>query len=68
LCGSVSRMSEVLTSRLEDWRPSILRSATSSTSLSDAVWFEGTAEVAKRFSPAAVLLFGGASHPRGRST
>jgi hypothetical protein len=31
----------------------------------DTVWFEGTAEVAKRFDPAAVLLFAGAARTRG---
>jgi hypothetical protein len=32
----------------------------------DTVWFEGTAEVARRFSPRAVVLFTGAAEPRGR--
>lgn len=32
----------------------------------DTVWFEGTAEVARRFSPRAVVLFAGAAEPRGR--
>ena len=32
----------------------------------DTVWYEGTAEVAQLFSPAAVLLFTGAAQPRGR--
>ncbi|HEY4145339.1 MBL fold metallo-hydrolase [Pinirhizobacter sp.] len=32
----------------------------------DTVWYEGTAEVAQRFSPKAVLLFAGAAEPRGR--
>jgi L-ascorbate metabolism protein UlaG (beta-lactamase superfamily) len=31
----------------------------------DTVWFTGTAEVAKRFDPAAVLLFAGAARTRG---
>src|SRR5262249_843355 len=31
----------------------------------DTVWFGGTAEVAKRFAPAAVLLFAGAARTRG---
>ncbi len=31
----------------------------------DTVWFEGTAEVAERFDPAAVLLFAGAARTRG---
>lgn len=31
----------------------------------DTVWFSGTAEVAKRFDPAAVLLFAGAARIRG---
>ena len=31
----------------------------------DKVWFEGTAEVAQRFDPAAVLLFAGAARTRG---
>jgi L-ascorbate metabolism protein UlaG (beta-lactamase superfamily) len=31
----------------------------------DTVWFHGTAEVAKRFDPAAVLLFAGAARTRG---
>jgi L-ascorbate metabolism protein UlaG (beta-lactamase superfamily) len=31
----------------------------------DTVWFEGTAEVARRFQPAAVLLFAGAARTRG---
>jgi L-ascorbate metabolism protein UlaG (beta-lactamase superfamily) len=32
----------------------------------DTVWYEGTAEVARRFSPKAVMLFTGAAEPRGR--
>lgn len=32
----------------------------------DTVWYEGTAEVARLFSPKAVLLFTGAAEPRGR--
>src|SRR5262245_21604443 len=32
----------------------------------DTVWYEGTAEVARLFSPEAVLLFTGAAEPRGR--
>jgi L-ascorbate metabolism protein UlaG (beta-lactamase superfamily) len=32
----------------------------------DTVWFEGTAEVARRFCPRVVLLFTGAAEPRGR--
>lgn len=32
----------------------------------DTVWYEGTAEVAKRFSPKVVMLFAGAAEPRGR--
>ena len=32
----------------------------------DTVWFEGTAEVARLFSPRAVVLFTGAAEPRGR--
>lgn len=32
----------------------------------DTVWYEGTAEVARRFSPRAVILFTGAAEPRGR--
>jgi L-ascorbate metabolism protein UlaG (beta-lactamase superfamily) len=32
----------------------------------DTVWYDGTAEVAKRFSPRAVILFTGAAEPRGR--
>jgi L-ascorbate metabolism protein UlaG (beta-lactamase superfamily) len=31
----------------------------------DTVWYEGTAEVARRFQPAAVLLFAGAARTRG---
>jgi hypothetical protein len=31
----------------------------------DTVWYGGTAEVAKRFHPAAVLLFAGAARTRG---
>ena len=31
----------------------------------DTVWFEGTAEVARRFHPAAVLPFAGAARTRG---
>ncbi len=31
----------------------------------DTVWYEGTAEVARRFAPAAVILFGGAARTRG---
>jgi L-ascorbate metabolism protein UlaG (beta-lactamase superfamily) len=32
----------------------------------DTVWYEGTAEVARRFSPKVVMLFTGAAEPRGR--
>lgn len=32
----------------------------------DTVWYEGTAEVARRFSPKVVLLHTGAAEPRGR--
>ena len=32
----------------------------------DTVWYEGTAEVARRFSPRVVMLFAGAAEPRGR--
>lgn len=32
----------------------------------DTVWYEGTAEVARSFSPKAVVLFTGAAEPRGR--
>ncbi|MDR6668701.1 MBL fold metallo-hydrolase [Rhizobium sp. 1399] len=32
----------------------------------DTVWYEGTAEVARLFSPKVVLLFTGAAEPRGR--
>jgi len=32
----------------------------------DTLWFEGTAEVARRFSPKIVVLFTGAAEPRGR--
>lgn len=32
----------------------------------DTVWYDGTAEVARRFSPKAVILFAGAAQPRGR--
>lgn len=32
----------------------------------DTVWYEGTAEVARRFSPRIVMLFTGAAEPRGR--
>jgi L-ascorbate metabolism protein UlaG (beta-lactamase superfamily) len=32
----------------------------------DTVWFEGTAEVARRFAPKAVIVFAGAAEPRGR--
>src|SRR5262249_3452287 len=32
----------------------------------DTVWYEGTAEVARRFSPRVVLLFTGVAEPRGR--
>jgi L-ascorbate metabolism protein UlaG (beta-lactamase superfamily) len=32
----------------------------------DTLWFEGTAEVARRFSPRIVVLFTGAAEPRGR--
>jgi L-ascorbate metabolism protein UlaG (beta-lactamase superfamily) len=31
----------------------------------DTVWFEGTAEVARRYAPAVVLLFAGAARTRG---
>ena len=32
----------------------------------DTVWYEGTAEVARRFSPRVVMLFTGSAEPRGR--
>jgi L-ascorbate metabolism protein UlaG (beta-lactamase superfamily) len=32
----------------------------------DTVWYEGTVEVARRFSPKVVVLFAGAAEPRGR--
>ncbi|OZI26428.1 MBL fold metallo-hydrolase [Bordetella genomosp. 9] len=32
----------------------------------DTVWYEGTAEVARRFDPKVVVLFTGAAEPRGR--
>jgi L-ascorbate metabolism protein UlaG (beta-lactamase superfamily) len=32
----------------------------------DTLWFDGTAEVAHRFSPKVVVLFTGAAEPRGR--
>jgi L-ascorbate metabolism protein UlaG (beta-lactamase superfamily) len=32
----------------------------------DTVWYEGTAEVARRFSPKVVMLFAGAAESRGR--
>ena len=32
----------------------------------DTLWFEGTAEVARSFSPKVVVLYGGAAEPRGR--
>jgi L-ascorbate metabolism protein UlaG (beta-lactamase superfamily) len=32
----------------------------------DTLWFDGTAEVAQRFSPKVVVLFSGAAQPRGR--
>jgi len=32
----------------------------------DTVWYQGTADVAHRFSPKAVVLFTGAAEPRGR--
>ncbi|MFC5069214.1 MBL fold metallo-hydrolase [Flaviflagellibacter deserti] len=32
----------------------------------DTVWYDGTAEVARQFSPRAVILFTGAAEPRGR--
>lgn len=32
----------------------------------DTLWFDGTAEVARRFSPRVVVLFTGAAEPRGR--
>lgn len=32
----------------------------------DTVWYEGTAEVARRFSPQLVMLFTGSAEPRGR--
>jgi L-ascorbate metabolism protein UlaG (beta-lactamase superfamily) len=32
----------------------------------DTLWFDGTAEVAHRFSPKVVVLFAGAAEPRGR--
>ncbi|MBR0663957.1 MBL fold metallo-hydrolase [Roseomonas hellenica] len=32
----------------------------------DTVWYEGTAEVARRFAPKVVMLFTGAAQPRGR--
>jgi L-ascorbate metabolism protein UlaG (beta-lactamase superfamily) len=32
----------------------------------DTVWYDGTADVARRFSPKVVVLFTGAAEPRGR--
>jgi L-ascorbate metabolism protein UlaG (beta-lactamase superfamily) len=32
----------------------------------DTVWYEGTADVARRFSPKVVMLYTGAAEPRGR--
>jgi len=32
----------------------------------DTLWFDGTADVARRFSPKVVLLYTGAAEPRGR--
>jgi L-ascorbate metabolism protein UlaG (beta-lactamase superfamily) len=32
----------------------------------DTVWYHGTAEVARRFSPKVVVLYTGAAEPRGR--
>jgi L-ascorbate metabolism protein UlaG (beta-lactamase superfamily) len=32
----------------------------------DTLWFDGTAEVSRRFSPKVVVLFTGAAEPRGR--
>lgn len=32
----------------------------------DTVWYEGTAEVARRFAPKVVMLFTGSAEPRGR--
>ncbi|QDL93324.1 MBL fold metallo-hydrolase [Paroceanicella profunda] len=32
----------------------------------DTLWFDGTAEVARRFAPKVVVLFTGAAEPRGR--
>lgn len=32
----------------------------------DTLWFSGTEEVARRFSPKAIILFTGAAEPRGR--
>jgi L-ascorbate metabolism protein UlaG (beta-lactamase superfamily) len=32
----------------------------------DTLWFDGTAEVARRFNPKVVVLFTGAAEPRGR--
>jgi L-ascorbate metabolism protein UlaG (beta-lactamase superfamily) len=32
----------------------------------DTVWFDGTAEVSRQFSPRVVLMFTGAAEPRGR--
>jgi len=32
----------------------------------DTLWFEGTADVARRFSPKVVVLYTGAAEPRGR--
>jgi L-ascorbate metabolism protein UlaG (beta-lactamase superfamily) len=32
----------------------------------DTLWYEGTAEVARRFSPKLVMLYTGAAEPRGR--
>ncbi|UPG85622.1 MBL fold metallo-hydrolase [Luteibacter aegosomatis] len=32
----------------------------------DTLWFEGTAQVARRFSPRVVVLYTGAAEPRGR--
>ncbi|MCX5497137.1 MBL fold metallo-hydrolase [Kaistia dalseonensis] len=32
----------------------------------DTVWYDGTAEIARRYAPAAVIAFAGSAEPRGR--
>jgi L-ascorbate metabolism protein UlaG (beta-lactamase superfamily) len=59
--GIESMSGDVVGFALGDDRPGDLIYVTG-----DTVWFDGTAEVSRQFSPSVVLMFTGAAEPRGR--